>query len=224
MLKDTLSSIFDNLKERTTNPFLGTLIIVWIFRNWSLVYGLFNFGTGTKLKDKLQYITDYYNNQPFVLNMVFVVLITLGVLIFTYCMLAISRFLTDTYDKIIIPFIAKKTDKGSVVLKSEYIILQEVVKALGSRLEEERLAKVGAQNEREQADQRLISALSTKNESSNMQETKSDNKMSDTEQSYSRVSNLIYGTLNPDIFNNTVNKIKLGEIIPNNDDIVKLLL
>lgn len=161
MVKDTLNSIFDNLKERTTNPFLGTLIIVWVFRNWTLVYGLFNFDKEFKLKDKLKYISDYYDHQSFIWNMLFVVLITLAVLLFTYCMLAISRFLTDTYNKRVIPFIAIKTDKSSIVLKTEYLKLQDIIKLLESRLEEERLAKVGAQNERDILDKRVFDLSNT---------------------------------------------------------------
>ena len=43
MIKDFLVSFKDNFKEKTRNPFLGTYLIVWLIRNWELIYTLFNF-------------------------------------------------------------------------------------------------------------------------------------------------------------------------------------
>jgi hypothetical protein len=156
MVKDTLNSVFDNLKERTTNPFLGTLIVVWTLKNWELVYSLFYFDSSLKLDDRLAKITDHFKDQSFLLNMGSVILITMGVLILTYTLLSLSRLVTDAYERIVIPVISKLTDRSSVVLKSEYVILQEVVKKLEVRLEEERLAKVAAQTERDSVDAKLI--------------------------------------------------------------------
>ncbi|QIL38096.1 hypothetical protein G7074_01665 [Pedobacter sp. HDW13] len=155
MVKDTLNSMLDNIKERTTNPFLGTLLVVWIIRNWTLVYGLFNFDKGFTLDKKLKYIADHYQTQAFVPNLLIVVAITFLVLVSTYCMLTLGRLITDTYDKFVIPYLAKITDKSSIVLKRDYKSLEEVVKQLQGRLEEERIAKVNAQNERDKISDRL---------------------------------------------------------------------
>lgn len=161
MIKDSLNSILDNIKERTTNPFLGTLVVVWIIRNWALVYALFTFNSNSNLHSRLTYIKQHFEHQSFFLNMLIVVAITIVVLIFTYILLIISRFITDFYDKIAIPFISEITDKSSVVLKVEYVALQDVIKKLELRLEEERLAKITAQNERDQADKKLIETVPT---------------------------------------------------------------
>ena len=159
MLKDTLNSVLDNIKERTTNPFLGTLLVVWTIRNWNLVYAIFTFNGNSNLHSRLSYIQQHFRHQSFFCNMLISILITMAVLVSTYLFLALSRLLTDSYDKIVLPWIAKITDKSSVVLKTEYLALQDVVKQLEGRLEEERLIKVTAQNERDNSDKRLIEAL-----------------------------------------------------------------
>jgi hypothetical protein len=170
MVKDTLNSMLDNIKERTTNPFLGTLLVVWIIRNWTLVYGLFNFDKEFTLDKKLRYIADHYQSQAFVPNLLIVVSITFLVLVSTYCMLTLGRLITDTYDKFVLPYLAKITDKSSIVLKTKYNALEEVVKQLEIRLEEERLAKVGAQAERDRVD-KALSALTKSNESERLDDS-----------------------------------------------------
>lgn len=45
-------SFVDNIKQKTTNPFFGTLILVWLVRNWELIYTLFNFDKDWLLSDK----------------------------------------------------------------------------------------------------------------------------------------------------------------------------
>ena len=189
MISDSLSSIFDNIKERTTNPFLGTLIVVWTIKNWKLVYSLFYFDSSLKLDDRLDKITDHFKDQSFLLNMSSVILITLVVLILTYLLLSISRYVTDIYERMVIPKISKWTDKSSVVLKSDYILLEEGIKQLRLRLEEERLAKVAAQSERDQIDTKLteLNSLRTNEETSN--EETSNEETSNEETSNEETSN-----------------------------------
>ena len=56
---DITSSFFDNIKDKTTNPFFGTLIFVWLVRNWDLVYTVFNFDSDCNLEDKKEFIRKY---------------------------------------------------------------------------------------------------------------------------------------------------------------------
>ena len=60
-----IESFVDNIKQKTTNPFFGTLILVWLVRNWELVYTLFNFDNDCTLSDKKQFIRDYYVSKFF---------------------------------------------------------------------------------------------------------------------------------------------------------------
>lgn len=155
MVKDTLNSVFDNLKERTTNPFLGTLIVVWLVHNWKLVYSLFYFDSKLTLDERLIYIEAYFLKMPFYINLLLVLVFTILVLCVTYFFLGLSRFISDFYEKGVVPRIVKFNDKSAVVLKSESDKQKEFIRSLEARLEEERLAKSNAQNERDQLDKLL---------------------------------------------------------------------
>jgi hypothetical protein len=221
MLKDTLNSVLDNIKERTTNPFLGTLLVIWTIRNWSLVYALFTFNPSSNLHSRLSYIQQHFDHQSFYCNMLMSIGITMVVLLVTYIFLAISRLLTDSYDKLLLPQIAKVTDKSSVVLKSEYTALQEAFKLLEGRLEEERLAKVSAQKERDSTEERLIAALSNLN----IQNSSSNNaNLQTAPSSFIRVSTKAKRVWTTAKFNNYLTNINNGTLLQSGDDIMKTLI
>lgn len=231
MVKDTLNSILDNIKERTTNPFLGTLIVVWLVKNWTLVYSLFYFDSSLKLQDRLDYISAYFAKHSFLINMVFVTLITLGVLVLTYFLLGVSRYLTETYERRLVPKISEWTDKTSIVLKADYIKIQEVVKQLEIRLEEERISKVAAQNERDDAYSKLITLRTTTEPSSEekanlvkvYEEAKTDNS-NDEEHAFRRLISIINQTFTRSDFNDTVSQIMSNASFTKTDSIIALLL
>lgn len=156
MVKDTFNSVLDNIKERTTNPFLGTLVVVWLFKNWKLVYSLIYFDSKLTLKARLGYIDFYFKDTNFLWNLFYTILITLGILTLTYALLSISRLLTDTYDRIVVPWLSKITDKSSVVLKTVYNSLQEEYRILEKRLDEERTARATIQKERDTLSEEIV--------------------------------------------------------------------
>lgn len=161
MVKDTLNSVFENFKERTKNPFLGTLVVVWIVHNWRLVYSLFYFDSKLALDKRLSYIEQYFSEIPFYLNLLHVFLLTILILSVTYLFLGVSRFISDFYNKVVIAEIVGFIDKNAVVLRSKYLEQQEIIENLELKLETERLAKVTAQKERDTSDEKL-SAFITK--------------------------------------------------------------
>jgi hypothetical protein len=217
MVKDTLNSVLDNIKERTTNPFLGTLLVVWIIRNWTLVYGLFNFDKGFTLDKKLKYIADHYQSQAFVPNLLIVVAITFLVLVSTYCMLTLGRLITDTYDKFVLPYLSKITDKSSIVLKTEYKALEEVVKQLEIRLEEERLAKVAAQTERDKADEKLYKHLNPQTETISIE---GENELNST---FKRIETKFNDETQIESLNNILNSIQTKRSIAKGNTVVSIL-
>jgi hypothetical protein len=231
MVKDTLNSILDNIKERTTNPFLGTLIVVWLVKNWTLVYSLFYFDGSLKLEGRLKYLSNYFANHSFILNMVYVILITLGVLVVTYILLGLSRFLTETYERRLVPQISKWTDKSSVVLKVDYLNLQEVVKQLEIRLETERLAKVSAQNERDEAYSKLVkdSATSINEESPDLLKIYNDAKDESPppkavdNPKFTRVASILKRYTTDSSINSTFNSILNRDALGKKDHIIQLL-
>jgi len=165
MLKDGLNSVLDNLKERTTNPFLGTLIVVWIIHNWKLVYSLFYFDAKLNLEKRLAYIDEYFIKTPFYLNLLTVFGLTVLVLCVTYVFLGLSRFITDFYEKIVIPKIVQFNDKSAIVLKADFLLQKEIIKQLEERLEAERIERINAQSERDRVEAKLLSAPPTEDDS-----------------------------------------------------------
>lgn len=141
MIKDLLVSFRDNFNEKTRNPFLGTYLFVWFVRNWDLVYTLFNFDNEQKLKDKVDYINNYYAQNDFLNNVWTNVYWSFGILVLTYILLNISRFIVNLSEKQLTPWIYKITDSNSIVLKSVYEATRTERDELQTRLDQERESK-----------------------------------------------------------------------------------
>ena len=146
MIKDFLVSFTDNFKEKTKNPFLGSYLLVWLVRNWELVYTIFNFDKDCTLADKKTFISEYYKKDDFVENLLTNILWTFGLLILTYILLNISRFIVNLSDKQLTPWIYKITDSKSIVLKSEYERVRAENDDLQVRLDKERESKSRLEN------------------------------------------------------------------------------
>ncbi len=141
MIKDFFVSFKDNFKEKARNPFLGTYLIVWLIRNWELVYTIFNFDKDQKLNDKVSFIKNYYSGRDFLCNLWTNVYWSFGLLVFTYILLNLSRLIVNLFEKRLTPLIYKITDSKSIVLKSAYEKLRSDKDDLQTRLDLERESK-----------------------------------------------------------------------------------
>ena len=56
---EVINSFFSNIKDKLTNPFFGTLIIVLLIHHWQLWYAVFNFDQDCTLNDKISFIKNY---------------------------------------------------------------------------------------------------------------------------------------------------------------------
>lgn len=162
MIKDFLVSFKDNFKDRTRNPFLGTYLIVWLIRNWELVYSLFNFDNHLKLVDKINFIKDYYDKNEFLINLWTNVYWSFGLLILTYLLLNISRLITNLSEKRLTPWIYKITDSNSIVLKTEFNKIRSDRDELQIRLDHERELKSKLDNRIEILEHKIIELTSNK--------------------------------------------------------------
>lgn len=139
MIKDFLISFRDNFKDKTKNPFLGTYLIVWLIRNWELVYSLFNFNPKTTLQDKVDFVYKFYKNTTVGEELGKNALWAFSILILTYTFLSASRVIVNLFEKQLKPFIYKKTaEKGSTVLRSDYNDVKLERDSLQNLLEQER--------------------------------------------------------------------------------------
>jgi len=170
MIQDFLLSFKDNIKQKTTNPFFGTLIIVWSIHNWELLYSLFNFKESITLDNRIIYIRQFLSSIPFLENLGLCIFITIIVLIITYFLLNLSRLIVNFYEKKITPYIFKITDSSSIVLKSEYEKLEKKIEVLDAKFNKERDLRLQIQDEREKLESRVGELLTSEKESKTLSE------------------------------------------------------
>lgn len=162
MLSDAIDSFKDNIKQKIANPFLGTFLLVWIVKNWKVVYAFFFFDKEHKLKNRIDYFNAYWREHNFIGNLIGVVMLTILILVFTYLFLALSRFISNYYENVIIPQI-QKWSKGEIVTSDVHNVALNTITLLQQRIEEERKAKVEAVNERDEIEKKFFSKVLSEN-------------------------------------------------------------
>lgn len=159
MFSKVFSSLGDNILKKTTNPFLGTFILVWVVHNWKFVYSLFYFDSFYTLEMKLEKIESYFLNYG-IGDTLITILVAIAILASTYILLNISRLIVNFFEKKVTPLVYQITDKSSVVLKSDYVIMQKQAESLDLKVQEERELKLKAQNEISDLENRIAEILS----------------------------------------------------------------
>ncbi len=162
MIKELLISFKENLESKTSNPFFGTLILIWIIKNWNLFYSIFNFDPKTPLKLKQEFITNHFKKHPFLETLGICVLKAIVFLIIAYLLINLSRLIINFFEKKVTPIMYKWTDKNSIVLRSVLDSSEEERQRLEKRLEEERAAKLKLQSDYDRLETRITDLL-TKN-------------------------------------------------------------
>lgn len=159
MFKNAISSFTNNISQRVKNPFLGTLMIVWIIRNWKFVYSLFNFDSKTTRESRLTIIEEFFKDYGF-----WEIMATIGysllILVVTYTFLNVSRLIINFFEKKITPKVYELTDKSSVVLRYDYEQIKAHVNELEARVEKERDLRLKTQKENDSLEARIKDLLS----------------------------------------------------------------
>lgn len=164
MIKDLFVSFRDSIKDKTTNPFLGTYILVWLIRNWDLVYSIFNFDKEHDLEHKIKYIDNYYpEGNSFLWNVGANILWTFIVLGVTYFLLNLSRLIVNFSEKRMKPLVYKWTDEKSIVFREKYEALKEINKDLNNRLDIEHERNVKLEKELRELKENKIQAENERN-------------------------------------------------------------
>jgi len=100
-MTEHIFSFLDSYKSKIRNPFIGTMISVWLIRNWKIVYAIFAFDDDKTMEWKIKYISAYFSKIYFWDEFIDVIGIGLLSLLFTFLLLAASRVMTDFYYKIV---------------------------------------------------------------------------------------------------------------------------
>lgn len=117
---EVINSFFSNIKDKLTNPFFGTLILVLILHHWELTYSIFNFDDGSTLDKKLFFIQNYISE-----NITFKTL--LRDFLYAFCCMTIgylivvgTRSLVLAIEFRLMPFLTGKIVSKNVVEKKLY--------------------------------------------------------------------------------------------------------
>lgn len=156
-------SFKENIQNKTTNPFFGTLILVWCAKNWSLLFMVFNFNPNTTLDQKIALVNLHFEANPFIHNLILCVLEALVLIIISYALINLSRLIIEFYDKQVAPWVYKLADNNSIVLKSVHQLVLEQVKILERKVDEERDAKLKIQAEYDKLEKRYSELLEKAN-------------------------------------------------------------
>lgn len=135
---DKITSVLDNYSGKIKNPFIGTIISVWLIHNWRIPYAIFNFDKECSLQDKINFIADYFGKQNFWSEISNVVGYSFLILLFTFILMAISRTITDSFYKILEPYIITKIDKNEIFTRTEKILLETKIFELEKSLTDKR--------------------------------------------------------------------------------------
>ncbi|OFX68688.1 MAG: hypothetical protein A2X12_05700 [Bacteroidetes bacterium GWE2_29_8] len=123
MIKELIVSFFDNVKQKTTNPFWGTFILVWCIHNWYFLYRIFNFN-GISYIQRVQIISKFVDGLFW--NLMYVAFLTFLAITICYFLLSLSRGLANIYEVWALPLVYKYTNKGNIVLREYHDRLQKM--------------------------------------------------------------------------------------------------
>lgn len=117
---EVLNSFFTNIKDKLTNPFFGTFILVLIIHHWQLWYTVFNFDHDCTLDDKIAFITNYakVNLTPWIIT--YDVLQAIFFMLLGYLIIIGTRSLVLWIEFGLMPSITGRIVNKDVVRRSEY--------------------------------------------------------------------------------------------------------
>jgi hypothetical protein len=122
---EIINSFFTNIKDKLTNPFFGTLILVLIIHHWELWFSIFNFDNDCTLDDKVIFIKTYIENNLTLLLFTWNIVLAIIFMFIGYLVIVGTRSLVMWVEFWLMPIITGKIVNKNVVRKSEF---DEVVK------------------------------------------------------------------------------------------------
>lgn len=115
-----VNDFFSNIKDKLTNPFFGTLIIVWLTRNWELVYTIFNFDNNKTLKYKIQIIKNHISAKDFLEDLAICAWHAILFMLAGYIIIIITRAISMFVEHNVMPRLTDKIVSEDVISKKLY--------------------------------------------------------------------------------------------------------
>ena len=117
---EVINSFFSNIKDKLTNPYFGTLIIILFFSHWELLYSIFNFNASQDLNDKISFIQEYISENITWTSFFKDATLALGLMLTGYLVIVGTRSLVIWVEFRLMPIITGVIISKNVVRKSEY--------------------------------------------------------------------------------------------------------
>lgn len=156
MVKEIWDSLKHSINNRIRNPFLGTLSIVYLLHNWQFFYLLLTFDKDISYDKRIETLKPLIENSIKLENILYVILITFIVLLFSYSCLSLSQLIILIFQKKINPRIDKLTDDKSIITKKIYDQAIKELKELREKYEDEYNQIIQLRNERNQLQEQLL--------------------------------------------------------------------
>lgn len=144
---EVVDSFAYNLRSKVTNPFFGTLIVVWVIHNWRLFFTVFNFEDNTTLQTKTDFIAKYLDGCCFFIGLMKSVGLALLVMIVSFIFLAFSKWVSGLYQDRVLPNIYRLTSNSKYKTFEEYEALDRSLNTLRAELKKEKEEKVIVESE-----------------------------------------------------------------------------
>lgn len=128
MIKEYFNSALKGIKERTQNPFTttnntpfaGAYLIALIIYNWEICFSLLNFDSNDKRINKIQILSNYFNNSTVIERLGYPLVIAFLTIIFYYFFNFISLGITTFFTRWFKSTILFLTDRSKNVPRDEF--------------------------------------------------------------------------------------------------------
>jgi archaellum component FlaC len=122
---DFLNSFFQNVKDKLTSPFFGTLSFILLVHHWEFWYTLFNFDAGSTLIEKLNILRMVSNREFAFKRILFDIASTIFIMLVGYAIVLATRSLSLLIDFRTMPWITGRIISKNVV---ERKVHEEIIK------------------------------------------------------------------------------------------------
>lgn len=115
---DFLNSFFQNVKDKLTSPFFGTLGFIFIIHHWEFWYTLFNFDQDCTRPEKIAILSSLGNKEFGTRNIVYDIVTAIFIMLIGYGIVMATRTLSLAVDFRFMPWITGKIINSKVVERS----------------------------------------------------------------------------------------------------------
>lgn len=126
--KDITVSFTSLLKSRSRNPLYGTIVLIFTFRNYELIYKILFFNTDDKY-DKLNCLNELFQHSNLIKEIIFSTSYAFTALLISYLLINFSKLIKGVFDNVINVWVEKLidnlTNQSNTYSKDEYLHLEK---------------------------------------------------------------------------------------------------